>query len=139
MTLMQVQDAIVAKLGELAQDIYDDGVPDDTRLRFDASGNLLPYIIVEHAGATANEADMPITGVTGASADSSVSLLCIAPNQRASRQVAELVRQKLTGFKPLDAGELKPVVSPYTYIDNTARPTRYVSEIIFSFKLNTVW
>jgi hypothetical protein len=139
MTLMQVQDAIVAELGELSQDIYDDGVPDDTRLRFDSAGNLLPYIIVEHAGVTVNQAGMPVTGVKDAAGNSVMSVLCIAPSQRASRQVAELVRQKLIGFKPLDAGELTPITSPYTYIDATARPTRYVSEIMFSFILNTVW
>lgn len=139
MTLMQVQDAIVEKLRELPQDLYDDGVPDDTRLRFDSTGVMMPYIIVEHAGVTVNQAGMPITGVADAAGSSVLSILCLAPSQRASRQVAELVRQKLTGYKPLDAGELTPMASPYTYIDATARPTRYVSEIMFSFTLNTVW
>lgn len=139
MTLLIVQDAILAQLETLAQDIYDGAVPEDSKLKFDSNGNLLPYIVIEHAGVTALDAGAPITGVADASGESSVSILCIAPTQRASRQIAALVREKLTGFQTSGSGQLKPVTAPYTYISGTANPTRYVSEIIFSFTLNTVW
>lgn len=139
MSLLDVQDAIVTELRTMAQTVYDDGVPEDTTLQFDSNGILLPYIVVEHAGLSAQAAGMPITGVKDASGESSVSVLCIGPTQRSSRQVAALVRQKLTGFKPTSSGELTPISAPYTYIDGTARPTRYVSEIVFSFALNNVW
>lgn len=139
MSLLDVQDAIVTELRTLAQDVYDDGVPEDTRLRFDGSGILLPYIVVEHSGTTLTPDGQPITGVKDASGEASIAIMCIAPTQRASRQVAALVRQKLTGFNGQTFGELKPVSSPYTYIDGVARPTRYISEIVFSFVLNSVW
>lgn len=139
MSLLNAQDAIVAQLSTLAQSVYDDGVPEDTRLQFDTNGMLLPYIVVEHAGVTAMAAGQPITGVADGSGESSVTILCIGPTQRSSRQVAALVRQKLTGFKPEASGELRPISAPYTYIDGNARPVRYVSEIVFSFALNNVW
>jgi hypothetical protein len=139
MTLLNVQDAILAQLNTLTQDVYDGVVPEDTKLKFDASGNLLPYIVVEHAGITAMDIGAPITGVADASGESSVSVLCIGPTQRSSRQVAALVREKLTGFQPTGSGQLKPISSPYTYISGNANPTRYISEIVFSFALNTVW
>ena len=137
MTLLNIQDAIVVKLKELAQDVYDDGVPEETKLRFSTDGIMLPYIIVEHAGLTVDS--MPISGVKGASGQSSVSVLCIGPNQRSSRQVAGLVREKLTGFKTTGSGELTPNLAPYTYVDGNARPIRYVTEVSFDFATDTVW
>lgn len=139
MTLIAVQDAIVLRLKELPQDVYDDGVPEETKLRFSEDGILLPYIIVEHAGVIAQANGKPITGVAHASGESSVTILCLGPNQRSSRQVAGLVRSKLTGFKVAGSGELTPSLSPYTYIDGNARPIRYVTEITFDFVVDSVW
>lgn len=140
MTLLQVQDAIVSQLRDnLAQDVYDTTVPEDSKLKFDSSGNLLPYIVVEHAGLNVMETGMPITGVKDGSGESAVSVLCIATTQRASRQIAELVRANLIGFQATGSGELKPITSPFTYVDGDAKPIRYVSELIFAFSLNTVW
>jgi hypothetical protein len=137
MTLLNIQDAIVVKLKELAQDVYDDGVPEETKLRFSTDGILLPYIIVEHTGVIAGT--MPISGVAGASGQSSVTVLCIGPNQRSSRQVAGLVREKLTGFRTNESGELTPALAPYTYIDGNARPIRYITEVSFNYSTDTVW
>ena len=139
MSLLDVQDTIVAELRTLAQTVYDDGVPEDTRLVFDPSGLLLPYIVVEHSGSTLATDGQPITGVKDGSAEASISVMCVGPTQRSSRQVAELVRQKLTGFNGSEFGELKPVSAPYTYIDGRTQPVRYVSEIVFGFVLNSVW
>jgi hypothetical protein len=139
MSLLAIQDAIVTKLKELAQDVYDDGVPEETKLRFSTDGIMLPYIIVEHAGVVPSINGSPISGVAGASGKSSTTILCIGPNQRSSRQVAGLVREKLTGFKVATSGELTPSLAPYTYIDGNARPIRYVTEITFDFITDTVW
>ena len=140
MTLLQVQDAIVTQLrNNLAQDIYDNGVPEDAKLRFDANKNLLPYVVVEHAGINSIDLSMPITGVKDASGESACSVLCIAPTQRASRQIAELVRANLIGFQAAGSGELKPITSPFTYVNAEAKPIRYISELVFTFSLNTVW
>lgn len=139
MTLLQIQDAITAKVNELPQDVYEDGIFEETKLRFNADGVLLPYIIVEHAGVTPSAQGMPISGIKGASGQSSVSILCIAPTARASRQVAEVVRSKLTGFLTAGAGELVPDSAPFTYIDGNAKPIRYVTETVFSFITDTVW
>jgi hypothetical protein len=139
MSLLNVQDAIVTQLKTLPQTVYDDGVPEDTRLVFAANGMMLPYIVVEHSGATLTADGQPITGVKDGSSEASISVMCIGPTQRSSRQVSELVRQKLTGFNGVEFGELKPVSAPYTYIDGRTQPVRYVSETVFGFTLNSVW
>lgn len=139
MSLLDIQDEIVFRLRELPQDVYDDGVPDETKLKFSPDGIMLPYLIVEHSGVTSNPTGVPITGIKGASGRSAVTILCVGPTQRSSRQVSAMIREKLVGFKPTTAGELVPSMAPFSYLDGSARPIRYVTELTFDFITNDVW
>jgi hypothetical protein len=64
---------------------------------------------------------------------------CIGPTERSSRQVADVVRNKLTGFKPNDAGELRLAVGSRVFTIQDVRPNRYTAEVAFTFIANTVW
>jgi hypothetical protein len=137
--LIAVQDQIVTKLNELAQDVYETTAPDDTRLRFDESGMILPYIVVEFA-------DMYESGQSGGILSSKydvktsyIIVSCIAPTERSARQVAGLVRDKLAGFIPTDAGELILAGGGVSYSAQDAKPNRFVSELAFTFPVNIVW
>lgn len=139
LNLIAVQDQIVTKLNELAQDVYETTAPDDTRLRFDESGMILPYIVVEFA-------DMYESGQMGGILSSKydvktsyIIISCIGPTERSARQVAGLVRDKLTGFIPEDAGELILAGGGVSYSAQDAKPNRFVSELAFTFPVNTVW
>jgi hypothetical protein len=49
------------------------------------------------------------------------------------------VRDKLTGFKPTDAGELRLAGGKtYSTVEDRAVPKKYVSEVAFMFIVNTV-
>jgi hypothetical protein len=62
-----------------------------------------------------------------------------APTERAARQVANIIRDKLTGFKPTDAGELRLSGGrTYSSVENNAVPKKYISEVAFTFIVNTV-
>ena len=138
LNLLAVQDQITAKLNELAQDVYETAAPEDSKLTFDASGNLLPYIVVQYSDMYPGNSN----GITGAQYNTGTSYLivtCVSGNQRASRQVADLVRNKLTGFKPTDAGELKLAGGTINYSNPDVKPSRYVTEVGFTFVVNTVW
>lgn len=138
LNLLAVQDQITAKLDELAQDVYETAAPDDSKLSFDASGNLLPYIVIQYADMYPGNGN----GITGARYNSGQSyavVTCVSGNQRASRQVADLVRDKLTGFSPTDAGELRLAGGTIDYSNPDAKPNRYVTEVGFTFVVNTAW
>lgn len=138
LNLLAVQDQITAKLRELAQDVYETAAPDDSKLRFDDAGNLLPYIVVQYSDMYPGTAN----GITGARYDSGKSYAiatCVSGNQRASRQVADLVRDKLVGFTPDDAGEIRFAGGSIDYSNPDAKPNRYVTEVGFTFVVNTAW
>lgn len=139
LNLLAVQDQITAKLKELAQDVYETAAPDDTKLKFDENGNLLPYIVVQYS-------DMYPTGlpggVTGAKYDVAQAyclVACVSTNERASRQVADAVKNKLLGFQPTDAGELRFAGGAIDYAIPDTRPNRYITDVGFIFSVNTVW
>lgn len=64
---------------------------------------------------------------------------CVAPTERAARQVADLVRDKLLGFMPTGAGELRPIGGQsYTSNETNAVPKKYISEVAFRSTI-TLW
>jgi hypothetical protein len=137
--LLAVQDQIITKLKELPQDVYETSTPDDSKLNFDSSGNILPYIVVEFSDME----DAPgAGGILSSKYNVGMSYIivsCIGPTERSSRQVAGVVREKLTGFNPTDAGELRTAGGGVSYTSQTSKVNRFVSELAFTFPVNTVW
>lgn len=138
LNLLAVHDQITAKLRELPQDVYETSAPDDSKLRFDANGMILPYIVISYSDMYEGTGSR---GILSGRFDTGVSyadILCIGPTERSARQVADLVRDKLTGFVPTDAGELRfNGGARYAGID--PKPNRYEAELSFVFPVNTVW
>jgi len=138
--LLPVQDQITNKLKELAQDVYENGVPEDSSLSFDTSGTLLPFIVIVHSSMTQRANERGITGPRQDLGRCYADVMCVGPNERSVRQVLDLVVDKLTGFQPTDAGILMIEASgkPYTTYDGGSRPVKYVAEASFYYSVNTV-
>ena len=136
LSLVPVQDQITTKLKELPQDVYENGVPSDSQLRFD-NGMMLPYIAPFY-GSYAQAADgRGIVSTRYDLGESYCIVECVGPNERSARLVADAVRDKLTGFIPEDAGELRPVSRMSTVIpDYTSSPPRYIVEVAFRYAVN---
>lgn len=139
MTLLDIQDQITAKLSELTQDVYETVAPDDTKLRFDPTGIILPYIVIEFSDAYESTAGTGIVSTRYDMKQSYIIVSCIAPTERSVRQVAGLVRDKLTGFTPTRCTELRQVAGGVTYTAQDSKPNRFVSELGFMFQLDPVW
>lgn len=139
LNLLAVQDNITAKLRELSQDVYETTAPEDSKLRFDANGMILPYIVIEFADMYESTG---AAGIVSSRLDVKTSYIvvsCIAPTERSARQVAELVRDKLTGYVPTDAGELVLSGGGIAFTAQEAKPNRYIAELAFTFPVNIVW
>ena len=139
LNLLAVQDSIVTKLNELAQDVYETTAPDDSKLKFDANGMVLPYIVVEFADMYDNPTASGIVSTKYDVKTSYIVVSCVGPTERSSRQVAQVVRDKLTGYSPADAGELTLAGGGFSYTVADIKPNRYVAEIGFTFPVNTIW
>lgn len=139
LNLLAVQDEITAKLRELPQTVYETSAPDDSKLAFDSNGILLPYIVVEFADMY--ESTQP-GGIVSSIYDVKTSFIlvqCTGPTERSARQVAQVVREKLAGFIPADAGEMILAGGGTAYTSPSPKVNRYTSELAFTFQVNTVW
>jgi hypothetical protein len=139
LNLLDIQDEIIEKLKEIPQDVYETSAPDDSKLKFDPSGNILPYVVVEFSDMQELGVGNGITSSKYNPMQSYIIVSCIGPTERSTRQVADVVRNKLTGFIPEDAGELRLAVGSRVATLQDTRPNRYSSEVAFVFIANTVW
>ena len=137
LSLLPIQDEIVVKLKELSQTVYENGVPDDAALDY-SNGTMLPFIVPFFGGFARSSDGRGIVSVRQDLGESYCIVQCAAPTERSSRQVADLVREKLTGFKPNDAGELKPAGNSRVVLpDFSSRPAKYITEVTFRYAVNT--
>ncbi len=139
LNLLAVHDQITAKLSEIPQAVYEIAAPDDSKLAFDSNGMILPYVVVEFSDMYEAVGAGGILSSKYDVGESFATVSCIGPTQRSARQVADVVRNKLTGFIPEDAGELRLFGGSRYFATQDAKPNRYVAEVSFSFMVNTVW
>jgi hypothetical protein len=137
--LLAVQDQIVTRLETMAQDIYVTGVPEDSKVQHGPNGLFLPYVVALFSDMKESASGNGITSVRHNPGISYCVIQTYAPTERAARQVSNIVRDKLTGFKPTDAGELRLAGGKtYSTVEDRAVPKKYVSEVAFMFIVNTV-
>jgi len=136
---MSVQDQIVTQLETMAQDVYVTAVPDDSKVQHGANGLFLPYVVALFADMKETATGNGITSVRHNPGISYCVVQAYAPTERAARQVANIIRDKLTGFKATDAGELRLSGGrTYSTVESNAVPKKYISEVAFTFIVNTV-
>lgn len=140
LNLLAVQDQITNKLKELNQDVYDTAVPENVKIAHGGNKLFLPYIVVSYGDMAESARGRGITSVRHNVGISYAVVKCVAPTERAAREVAGLVRDKLLGFKPTDAGEMRLTPGGRNYVDadGNGSPERYVAEIPFVYIVNTV-
>lgn len=138
LNLLAVHDQITAKLKELQQDVYETSAPEDSKLRFDTNGMILPYIVATYSDMYESANGNGIVSSRYNTGVSYADIICVGPTERSARQVADLVRDKLTGFIPVDAGELR-FNGGARYASNSPKLNRYEAELSFSFPVNVVW
>jgi hypothetical protein len=137
LSLLPIEDEIITKLKELPQTVYENGVPDDANLQY-SNSVMLPFIVPFFGGFARALDGRGIVSSRNDLGESYVIIQCVGPTERSSRQVADMVRNKMMGFKPNDAGELVPAGSSrYITPDFSSRPAKYISEVTFRYPVNT--
>ena len=139
--ILAVHDQITEKLKtDIPQDVYETAVPDDKKIPHGANALFNPYVVITYGDMIESRGSAGITSAKYNLGNSYAIVRCVAPTERASRQVANLVRESLTGFSPEDAGELRLAGGRnYNSVDGDAVPKKYISEVSFIFPVNTVW
>lgn len=137
LSLLPIEDEIITRLKQLPQTVYENGVPDDAQLPY-SNGAMLPFLVPFFGGFARALDGHGIISSRQDLGESYVIIQCVGPTERSSRQVADLVRDKMMGFKPNDAGELTPAGnSRFITPDFSSRPAKYISEVTFRYVVNT--
>ncbi len=137
--LLSVQDSITAQLSTIPQDVYETTAPDDSKLRFDSNGTVLPYVVIQFSDMYESGVGSGIISSKYNLAEAYVIVSCIGPTERSARQVADVVREKLTGFTPVNGGEMKMLGRSVFFTTKDSKPDRFVTEVSFTLPVNTVW
>ena len=140
MSYLEVQDEIVALLREIPHiDVYE-GQMDDaafTELLADSDA-IRPFVTISFGGLIDPRRSVKgIVGVRADSQDTTFVVRTVASTDRTSRQVLQLVLDKLVGYSPTACGEITSALFGGTgAISSLGNPTRYASVQAFRLLVN---
>lgn len=141
MSYLDVQDQIVARVKEVPHiDVYEDEMSDDVLAIILADSNQIkPFVTISFGGLL--DPRRRINGIVGAkthSQDTTLVIRCVASTSRTSRQVQQLVFDKLIGFVPTNCGEIQTALFGGTgQVSSLGNPTRFASVQAYRFLVNS--
>lgn len=131
MSYLDVQDEIVARLREIPHvDIYEGQMSDAAFTELLADSNQIrPFITISFGGLIdPRRSTKGIVGVRQDSQDTTFVVRTVASTDRTSRQVLQLVLDKLVGYMPAACGEITSALFGGTgQVSSLGNPTRYAS------------
>lgn len=141
MSYLAVQDEIVGVLKTIPHvDIYEGNLSDEDFATLIAnSDSLRPFITIQFGGMI--DPRRSVNGITGAKAhshDATIVVRCVGSTDRISRQVWQLVWDKLIGYMPVNCGEIRAALYGGTgQVSSLGNPTRYASVQAFTLLVNS--
>lgn len=141
MTLLQVEDQIVARVKEIPHvDVYEDEMTDEAFSSLLADSNQIrPFITISFGGLL--DPRKRVNGITGARAnsqDTTFVVRCVGSTSRTARQVRDLVLGKLIGFVPTNCSEIDTALFGGTgQVSSLGNPTRFASVQAFRLLVNS--
>lgn len=141
MTLLQVEDQIVARLKEIPYvDVIEDEMTDEAFTAMLAnSDQIKPFITVSFGGLL--DPRRRVNGITGARAnsqDTTFVVRCVGSTSRTARQVRDLAMGKLIGFVPTNCSEIDTALFGGTgQVSSLGNPTRFASVQAFRMLVNS--
>lgn len=141
MSYLSVQDEIVGVLKTIPNvDVEEGNIADEDFATLVAnSDSLKPFITINFGGMI--DPRRRINGITGAKAhshDATIVVRCVGSTDRISRQVWQLVWDKLIGYVPVNCGEIRAALYGGTgQVSSLGNPTRYAAVQAFSLLVNS--
>lgn len=141
MSYLAVQDEIVDLLKTIPHvDFYEGNISDEDFATLVAnSDSLKPFVTIAFGGMI--DPRRNVNGITGAKAhshDTTIVVRCVGSTDRISRQVWQLVWDKLIGYMPVNCGEIRAALYGGTgQVSSLGNPTRYASVQAFTLLVNS--
>lgn len=141
MSYLSVQDEIVGVLKTIPHvDIHEGNFSDEDFATLVANSDALkPFVTIQFGGMI--DPRRRINGITGAKAhshDVTIVVRCVGSTDRISRQVWQLVWDKLIGYVPVNCGEIRAALYGGTgQVSSLGNPTRYAAVQAFALLVNS--
>lgn len=141
MSYLVVQDEIVDVLKTIPHvDIHEGNISDEDFATLVANSDALrPFITIQFGGMI--DPRRRVNGITGAKAhshDVTIVVRCVGSTDRISRQVWQLVWDKLIGYMPVNCGEIRAALYGGTgQVSSLGNPTRYAAVQAFTLLVNS--
>jgi hypothetical protein len=138
---LSVQDEIVGVVKTIPHvDVYEGNLSDEDFATLVANSDALkPFITISFGGMI--DPRRNVNGITGAKAhshDVTIVVRCVGSTDRMSRQVWQLVWDKLIGYMPANCSEIRAALYGGTgQISSLGNPTRYASVQAFTMLINS--
>ena len=141
MSYLSVQDEVVNEVKTIPHvDVYEGNIDDEAFASLLANSDALkPFITIAFGGMI--DPRRRVNGITGAKAhshDVTIVVRCIGSTDRISRQVWQLVWDKLIGYTPTNCGEIRAALYGGTgQVSSLGNPTRYASVQAYTMIVNS--
>lgn len=143
--IVDLQDNITAYVQSLIPNttIFEDSIPDDEALPFDANGKLEPYVVLRFGPMRPSYTGKSLRGPRLDEYWASCDIVAIAPKGRTARQLNAGLVDSCIGFKPdgvspmqmrTDAGD----PAQFVVSSNESRPTQYISSTRLRYTVNAL-
>lgn len=128
------EDAIKARVQSVTPRVFVSEVPPDEPTP------AMPYVILYFGGPIRSGRDHHITSVRNDTQIGYCTAQVISKTDTSARDVNNLVRNALVGYRPPDCGEMIPGGGlAYSNGSNDVRPTKYYRESGYTFATNLGW
>ena len=131
------QDLITAYFNaQLAQTVYDDGVPDPADMTW-TNNALPPYVVIEYGMPVGATAGRSIAGEEKQPTVQRVGLSVVSSSGKFARQVGGKIADVGVGFEAsANVGPLRLLGGSTFTVQVDSRPTVYVSQVHFTYSSN---
>ena len=141
LNLAESEESVLAEIASLGLAVYEIEMPEDSELSFDKFGALTaPFYVVSFAGPLPTpQGERSLVGAKNDPVRNVVAVQTYAGDTASLRHAHNDVLDKLTGFYPVDSGELSfGGGNSYTVASNTVRPTLYVKVSFLVYETNII-
>jgi len=133
-TTATYEDAITARVQSVAPRVWVNEVPDDVLTP------AMPYVVLYFGGPIRAAFDHHIAGSRNDTLVAYCTAQVISETDTSARDVADRVRDALSGFIPPNCGELTIEGGlSYSNASNTVPPTKFYREVGATFRTNLQW
>lgn len=119
--------------------VYDDEMPEDRSLEYDANGTMKPFFVLYYGGPIRSSSGRSLVTTRRDGYILYVTIEAVAARSNDAKTLRGRVIDELLGYIPYDCGEMQiRTSSAYSRASNDIRPTQYIGSVTFNCNSNMI-